>query len=65
MCGFAGIIGGNFSKDSIEKTLRRMGDAIAHRGPDDWGTWLDCDANVGLVHGARRFSIFRPPGISP
>ncbi len=65
MCGFAGVAGGKFSKDSFEKTLRRMGDAIAHRGPDDWGTWLDCDANVGLVH--RRLSILdlSPAGHQP
>ncbi len=65
MCGFAGIIGCKFSKDSFERSLHRMGDAIAHRGPDDWGAWLDCDAKVGLVH--RRLSILdlTPAGHQP
>lgn len=35
--------------------LRSMGQAIAFRGPDDSGVWMDNDARVGLVH--RRLSI--------
>jgi asparagine synthase (glutamine-hydrolysing) len=49
MCGIAGKLGGQVTEDSI----RRMCDAIAHRGPDDWGTFVEGD--VGL--GARRLSI--------
>ncbi len=65
MCGLAGIVGVSFSSDRFESVLRRMGDAIAHRGPDDWGTWFDCEAGAGLVH--RRLSILdlSPAGHQP
>jgi asparagine synthase (glutamine-hydrolysing) len=35
-----------------------MSDAIAHRGPDDSGTWSDEQARLGLAH--RRLSIIDP-----
>ena len=65
MCGLAGIVGGSFSLDRFKCTLNRMGDVIAHRGPDDFGTWLDPGACVGLVH--RRLSIvdLSPAGHQP
>ena len=65
MCGLAGIVGGSFSLDRFKCTLNRMGDVIAHRGPDDFGTWLDPGAGVGLVH--RRLSIvdLSPAGHQP
>jgi asparagine synthase (glutamine-hydrolysing) len=42
-----------------------MGAAIAHRGPDSSGTWMDEEAGVGLVH--RRLSILdlSPAGHQP
>ncbi|MGO9460338.1 MAG: asparagine synthase (glutamine-hydrolyzing) [Rhodomicrobium sp.] len=65
MCGLAGIFGGSFSPDGFENALRQMGGVISHRGPDDSGTWFDCDAGVGLVH--RRLSILdlSPAGHQP
>jgi asparagine synthase (glutamine-hydrolysing) len=65
MCGFAGLMGGNHSSCDIAKTLMLMGDTIAHRGPDDYGTWFDSDALVGLVH--RRLSVvdLSPAGHQP
>jgi asparagine synthase (glutamine-hydrolysing) len=65
MCGLAGIIGAKFCPERLEGTLHRMGDAIAHRGPDDSGTWLDPSAGAGLVH--RRLSIvdLSPAGHQP
>lgn len=52
MCGIAGYcsLNGSFSED-----LRAATDSLAHRGPDDFGTWVDGDAGVGLGH--RRLSI--------
>jgi asparagine synthase (glutamine-hydrolysing) len=53
MCGIAG-----FFANSIEypgQVLKRMTDAIAHRGPDDQGIWFDHDAGIALGH--RRLSI--------
>ena len=45
--------------------LGRMGGAIAHRGPDDSGVWLDVHAGIGLSH--RRLSILdlSPQGHQP
>lgn len=53
MCGIAGFLG-RFDPD----LLSRMGDRIAHRGPDDVGIMADSTAGIGLVH--RRLSIVDP-----
>jgi asparagine synthase (glutamine-hydrolysing) len=50
MCGVAGFVG----RGGIE-ALRRMNAALAHRGPDDEGTWVDESRGVFLGH--RRLSI--------
>ncbi|GGD48603.1 asparagine synthetase B [Pseudoxanthomonas indica] len=44
---------------------KRMGQAIAHRGPDDAGTWVD--ENAGLMLSHRRLSIvdLSPEGHQP
>jgi len=60
MCGHAGYAfsasssaAGRRASDAV---LRRMGDSIAHRGPDDEGLWTDGpEARVGAVF--RRLSI--------
>jgi asparagine synthase (glutamine-hydrolysing) len=50
MCGLAGFVG------SFEPSLlKNMTDAIAHRGPDGEGHWIDGMQGVGLGH--RRLSI--------
>lgn len=62
MCGLAGLI----SKHRVDpELLRRMADVIAHRGPDDEGTWIDAEAGVGFAH--RRLSIIdlSPKGHQP
>lgn len=54
MCGIAGIVNLNGSPvNALE--LKRMTDAIIHRGPDGEGHWLNAIANVGFGH--RRLSI--------
>ncbi|MCR8915826.1 asparagine synthase (glutamine-hydrolyzing) [Marinobacter panjinensis] len=68
MCGFAGFAGtgdNSNDRDSCEITLRKMGDAIIHRGPDAGGVWLDDALSVGLSH--RRLSILdlSPLGAQP
>ena len=50
MCGISGFIG-----EGNESELRRMTDAITHRGPDDSGYWID--AAKGVYFGHRRLSI--------
>jgi asparagine synthase (glutamine-hydrolysing) len=63
MCGIAGIVGPGSVCDPA--LVRRMTDTLAHRGPDDVGTWADTDAGVGL--GQRRLSIIdlSPEGHQP
>lgn len=56
MCGIAGIVGLNGIADA-EELARRMTGAMAHRGPDAEGIWLD-PANVVLGH--RRLGIIDP-----
>ena len=52
MCGIAGLI----SPIAVTPAqVRRMTDAIAYRGPDDQGVWIDPEGRVGLGH--RRLSI--------
>lgn len=52
MCGIAGLLTtGRVS----EATVHAMSEALAHRGPDDQGGWIDAQAGVGLGH--RRLSI--------
>jgi asparagine synthase (glutamine-hydrolysing) len=54
MCGIAGIISADVSFVSTER-LKQMTDALAHRGPDGEGQWINSSGNVGLGH--RRLSV--------
>ena len=53
MCGIAGFAGWSLAADRATDTVRAMCDAITHRGPDDWGSFVA--PGVGL--GMRRLSI--------
>jgi len=57
MCGFAGYLGAIpfQAKAEQQSLLKRMTDAIIHRGPDDAGYWCDGEHGIGLGH--RRLSI--------
>jgi len=50
MCGIAGF-SGRFDGSVLEK----MNAVIAHRGPDDFGTYWLPEKSIGLAH--RRLSI--------
>lgn len=52
MCGITGITGIR-DKDRAAAIISRMNKAIAHRGPDDSGFWL----NEGIALAQRRLSI--------
>jgi asparagine synthase (glutamine-hydrolysing) len=54
MCGIAGIISLQSNLVSAEK-LKRMTDAIQHRGPDGEGYWINENATAGFGH--RRLAI--------
>lgn len=56
MCGIAGAWARRAEDAGVLHALgAAMGTAIAHRGPDDAGTWADPDAGLVLSH--RRLSI--------
>lgn len=64
MCGIAGLLTGGLVSGVVE----HVGDmlrALAHRGPDDSGTWID--AENGVVLGHRRLAILdlSPAGHQP
>lgn len=48
MCGIVGYI--DRSLEHPDKTLTAMMHRIAHRGPDNSGTWFDREHGVGLGH---------------
>jgi asparagine synthase (glutamine-hydrolysing) len=52
MCGIAGVIGSARDED-LHRDIRRMCDAIAHRGPDDAGYHVAAGGAIGM----RRLSI--------
>lgn len=66
MCGLTGIwIRGGGDSLALLADVRRMADAIRHRGPDDSGEWVDPTA--GLALGFRRLAIvdLTPAGHQP
>lgn len=52
MCGIAGIVHCT-GRPVLASTVAAMGEAIAHRGPDSFGSWVD--GPLGFAH--RRLSI--------
>jgi asparagine synthase (glutamine-hydrolysing) len=57
VCGFAGYLGGQWQKGDAHaiENAWRMGDALAHRGPDDRGVWIDASCRYAVAH--RRLAI--------
>src|SRR5690349_4450180 len=57
MCGIAGILG--CIDDANRSALKRMNDAIRHRGPDGEGYWESTADHTGsgLMLGHRRLAI--------
>jgi asparagine synthase (glutamine-hydrolysing) len=49
MCGVAGLLQSTDSQE-LHSNVRRMISAIAHRGPDSSGTWVDAEAGLALGH---------------
>jgi asparagine synthase (glutamine-hydrolysing) len=65
VCGIAGYWTPGGLRPDAEARLVAMTAPIAHRGPDDSGTWLDPEAGIALGH--RRLSILdlSPEGHQP
>lgn len=63
MCGIAGIL--NFHSEVAEGRIKKMTDAIMHRGPDSEGSWKSENGKIALGH--RRLSIIdlSEKGIQP
>ena len=56
MCGIVGVFAGyNKSLANLEDDVLKMGAAIAHRGPDSHGSWVDNESRVAMAH--RRLAI--------
>jgi asparagine synthase (glutamine-hydrolysing) len=57
MCGIAGYLDTNNLSGAADMhaLAGAMADALAHRGPDDRGTWVDPESGIALGH--RRLSI--------
>jgi len=61
MCGIAGVVAAGRPLDNASAVGRRLGAALAHRGPDGEGLWASSSGDVLLVH--RRLAIIDPgPG---
>ncbi len=67
MCGITGFIDlkRETSPDRLREDVRRMADALVHRGPDMGDQWVD--AEVGIALGFRRLAIIdlTPTGHQP
>ena len=69
MCGIAGFSGALARRDDAAQRLAAMTHALAHRGPDGDGAFVDAEAGIALGH--RRLAIIdlsgggRQPMASP
>ena len=57
MCGIAGLFDPHhhLRASDLDQMAMRMAETIAHRGPDDSGTWSD--ARAGVAFGHRRLAV--------
>src|SRR5438874_2545544 len=57
MCGIAGLIDPSLTAqpEALQRSVRDMANAIAHRGPDGEGVWIDAAIGVAISH--RRLAI--------
>lgn len=65
MCGFSGIYRFNGFNSESDAYFGEMATSIAHRGPDDTGTWMDVNAGIGLTHTRLAIVDLSPAGHQP
>lgn len=67
MCGITGFLwpAGQSQGQDAETRLQAMMTAIAHRGPDSQGQWIDRDAGVALGHLRLAIVDLSPAGHQP
>jgi asparagine synthase (glutamine-hydrolysing) len=65
MCGLAGIVDPRAAPETLARLAKAMADALAHRGPDDEGVFVDPAAGFAVGH--RRLSVvdLSPNGAQP
>lgn len=66
MCGIAGFLcSASYSAEEMAFLSSSMANAIAHRGPDDSGTWVDHESGVAIA--SRRLAVIdlSPAGHQP
>ena len=66
MCGIAGFLcSASYSAEEMTFLSSSMANAIAHRGPDDSGTWVDHESGVAIA--SRRLAVIdlSPAGHQP
>jgi asparagine synthase (glutamine-hydrolysing) len=65
MCGIAGFLSPGGTREEAGLTIRRMTDALVHRGPDAGGVWED--TRLGIALGNRRLAVIdlSPEGHQP
>lgn len=64
MCGIAGLLTSR-SNPIDEGALRATRNALAHRGPDDAGTFVDTESGIGLVQTRLSILDLSPLGHQP
>lgn len=65
MCGFSGFKYNKHRWIASDGILANMANTIAHRGPDDSGSWYDDKAGVGLAHTRLSIVDLSPAGHQP
>jgi asparagine synthase (glutamine-hydrolysing) len=66
MCGIGGVwLRAGAEPLDLADTLDRMNRRLAHRGPDDHGTWSDPQVGVGLCHTRLAILDLSPAGHQP
>lgn len=65
MCGIAALFRPGGLRPEDRDALRRMTDAIRHRGPDDEGFWFDEARGVGLAQRRLAIQDLSPAGAQP
>jgi asparagine synthase (glutamine-hydrolysing) len=67
MCGIAGFLetARHHSAPALSSMARAMSERLAHRGPDDTGTWVDAEAGLALAHQRLAIVDLTPLGHQP
>lgn len=69
MCGVAGFLSadGRTHEDELRAAAARMGDALAHRGPDGGGSWVEASDGGAVAFAHRRLAVLdlTPAGAQP